>query len=104
MKKKYCSRSGSIMVKELILTVVIRKEQGRYSSWCPELDVASQGETLEEARQNLQEAVELHVETIIAGGDLLELLERVGLSPKDLKKEVLLPESFSGSFGIPLAI
>lgn len=59
------------MVKELIVTVVIKKEQGRYASWCPELDVASQGDTMEEARKNLQEAVELHVETMIDNGDLI---------------------------------
>lgn len=92
------------MTKELILTVVIKKEHGEYSSWCPELDIASQGDTLEEARKNLQEAVELHVETMVAGGDLNELLERVGLTQKDLKKEVLMPESFSSSLGIPLAV
>lgn len=52
------------MVKELILNIVIKKELGKYASWCPELDVASQGDTMEEARKNLQEAVELHVETM----------------------------------------
>ena len=32
-------------------------------SFCPELDVASQGSTIEEARQNLREALELFFET-----------------------------------------
>ena len=32
-------------------------------SLCPELDIASQGDTIEEARENLQEAVELSFET-----------------------------------------
>ena len=32
-------------------------------SLCPELDIASQGDTIEEARENLQEAVELFFET-----------------------------------------
>ncbi|MBL9090916.1 MAG: hypothetical protein JNL96_06805 [Planctomycetaceae bacterium] len=32
-------------------------------SLCPELDVASQGDTIEEARSNLREAVELFLET-----------------------------------------
>ena len=92
------------MTKDLILTVVIKKELGKYSSWCPELDVASQGETVEEARTNLKEALELHVETMIQNGDLQELLEKVGLSKDDLKKKILLPEMFSGSLEIPLAI
>ncbi|MBI4980602.1 type II toxin-antitoxin system HicB family antitoxin [Candidatus Woesearchaeota archaeon] len=92
------------MVKELILTVVVRKEQGRYSSWCPELDVASQGDTIEEARQNLQEAVELHVEAMMENGDAEELMEKLGLTQNDLKRDILVSESFSGTFGVPLAI
>ncbi len=92
------------MTKELILTVVIKKESGKYSSWCPELDVASQGDTVEEARKNLKEAVESHVETMIKNGDVKELLEKLGMSLEDLKKKTLLPELFSGSFEIPLAV
>ena len=34
-----------------------------YVSLCPELDIASQGNTLEEAKSNLQEAFELYFET-----------------------------------------
>lgn len=91
------------MVKELVLTMVIKKERGGYASLCPELDVASQGDTVEEARKNLKEAVELYVETLISDGQMEELLEKVGLTRKDLKKEILLSESFSGTFGVPLA-
>ena len=74
------------MVKDLIVTVVIRKEQGKYTSWCPELDVASQGVSMEDARKNLQEAVELHVETMVENGDVQLLLEKMGFDEKDLKK------------------
>ena len=41
---------------------VITKEGKLYSSWCPQLDVASSGKTIEEARTNLKEAVELYLE------------------------------------------
>jgi predicted RNase H-like HicB family nuclease len=34
-----------------------------YVSLCPELDIASQGDSIEEARKNLQEALELFFET-----------------------------------------
>ncbi|MBI4449208.1 type II toxin-antitoxin system HicB family antitoxin [Candidatus Woesearchaeota archaeon] len=46
---------------EIILTCVITKEEGRYASVCPELDVASMGDTPEEAQENLQEAVSGHL-------------------------------------------
>ncbi len=34
-----------------------------YVAFCPELDIASQGNSIEEAKANLQEAIELFVET-----------------------------------------
>jgi predicted RNase H-like HicB family nuclease len=45
------------------LTALIEREGSGYVSLCPELDVASQGATVEEARANLQEALELFFET-----------------------------------------
>jgi len=44
------------------LTAIIEREGTGYISLCPELDIASQGNTIEEARQNLCEAVELFFE------------------------------------------
>jgi len=48
-------------IKEL--TAIIEKEGEGYVSLCPELDIASQGDTIEEARANLIEALELFYET-----------------------------------------
>jgi len=44
-------------------TVIIEREGDGYISLCPELDLASQGDNIEEARQNLIEALELFFET-----------------------------------------
>jgi predicted RNase H-like HicB family nuclease len=44
------------------LTAIIEREGDGYVSFCPELDVASQGETVEQARSNLIEALELFFE------------------------------------------
>jgi predicted RNase H-like HicB family nuclease len=46
------------MMKQLKLTAIIQREDDGYVSFCPELDVASQGDSRDEARSNLQEAVE----------------------------------------------
>lgn len=43
-------------------TAIIEKEGNLYVALCPELDVASQGKTVEEATANLKEAVELFLE------------------------------------------
>jgi len=45
------------------LTAIIEREEDGYVSLCPELDIASQGNTIEEARNNLQEALELFFES-----------------------------------------
>ena len=44
------------------LSAILQKEGDWYVSLCPELDIASQGKTVEEAVSNLQEAVELYLE------------------------------------------
>lgn len=46
------------MEKVLQLTAVIEREGDGYVATCPEVDVVSQGNTVEEARLNLLEAVE----------------------------------------------
>ncbi len=44
------------------LTVIIKKGEKQFVALCPEVDVVSQGHTIEEALKNLKEAVELHIE------------------------------------------
>jgi predicted RNase H-like HicB family nuclease len=55
--------NGSAGVKKTRqLTGIIEREGNGYVALCPELDVASQGDTIEEARKNLLEALELFLE------------------------------------------
>lgn len=48
------------------LTAIIEREGDGYVALCPELDIASQGDSVREARANLQEALELFFETASA--------------------------------------
>lgn len=45
------------------LTATTRRENDGFVALCPELDIASQGDSIEEARDNLKEAVELFLES-----------------------------------------
>ena len=45
-----------------VLTAAIHREEDMFVALCPELDVVSQGTTIEEAKANLREAVELFLE------------------------------------------
>lgn len=69
------------------LTALIEREGDGYVSLCPELDIASQGMTVEEARQNLEEALQLFFETA---------------SPAEIK-ERLHSEIYVTRLSIPLA-
>jgi predicted RNase H-like HicB family nuclease len=59
----------------MYLTAIVEEEEqdGGFTAFCPELDVASQGGTVEEATANLREAVELFLET----ADPLEMTSRL---------------------------
>ncbi|MCY3857582.1 MAG: type II toxin-antitoxin system HicB family antitoxin [Gammaproteobacteria bacterium] len=46
-----------------LVTAIVEREGDGYVALCPELDVASQGQNVAEARRNLQEALELFFET-----------------------------------------
>ncbi len=48
------------------VTAVIEREGDGYVALCPELDIASQGATVEEARHNLLEALTLFFDTAAA--------------------------------------
>ena len=51
------------MLRQLRLTAIIEREEEGFVSFCPELDVASQGLSVEEAQANLIEALTLFFET-----------------------------------------
>jgi predicted RNase H-like HicB family nuclease len=46
----------------ITFTAVVHKEEDLYVAECPEIGTASQGETIEEAVNNLREATELYLE------------------------------------------
>jgi predicted RNase H-like HicB family nuclease len=64
-------QKGASMNRQL--TAIIEREGDGYISLCPEIDVASQGVTVQEASENLREAIELFFETASAA----EIQERV---------------------------
>ena len=45
------------------LAAIIEREGSGYVALCPQLDIASQGDSIEQARENLKEALELFFET-----------------------------------------
>ena len=75
-------------MKRFNLTSLIWKEEHGYVSKCPELGVASAGDTIEEAFANLKEAVELYLEN----AKELDLLDELSFA--------LRPDKFTASFEV----
>ncbi len=69
-------------MKNLIITQEIWKEGNMYTSYCPELDVASCGRTIEEAQKNLIEVILIQLEETAKMGTLKEFLENAGYEIK----------------------
>ena len=60
----------------MTLHYLIEKDDDLYSAICLELNVASQGVTIDEAKKNLQEAVELYLEDVYETRDEEEFIPR----------------------------
>jgi len=61
------------------LTEEIWKEGNMYVSYCPELDIASCGEDVQQAKKNLMEAVTINIEETKKMGTFEQFLEDCGL-------------------------
>jgi len=61
------------------LTEEIWKEGNMYVSYCPELDIASCGEDVGQAKRNLHEAITINIEETKKMGTFKEFLENCGI-------------------------
>ena len=75
------------------LTEELWKEGNMYVSYCPELDIASCGETVDQAKKNLKEVILINLEEAQKMGTLDVLLQEAGFdktqSTLELRKELV---------------
>ena len=92
------------MKKQLLLNISVKEEpEGGYSVVCTDLDVASQGETIEEAKKNIKEAVELYLESAEELGIIDEIFEKLGVTQKEARSQsVIVPRVFRAE--IPVSV
>ncbi len=67
------------------LTGIIEREGDGYVALCPQVDVASQGDTIEGARRNLVEAVELFFQSASPTEINARLREELYITPIEIK-------------------
>ncbi|MBA3071163.1 MAG: type II toxin-antitoxin system HicB family antitoxin [Nitrospirae bacterium] len=85
----------NMQANEFVFTGIVYKENERYSSLCPELDIASEGDTPDEAATNLLEAVTLYLETAIEAN--LPYLRPI---PPNEDPRLTNPESIAKTFNL----
>ena len=67
---------------DITMNTFVWKEGGMYVSYAPQLEVASCGKTIREAKKNIKEALWLFLEEASSMGTLDEILEEAGLKHK----------------------
>jgi len=70
-------------MRDIITTVEIWKEGNMFTSYCPELDIASCGMTPDEAKANLQEVITIQLEETAKLGTLEDLLSEAGYTTEN---------------------
>lgn len=93
-------------MKNLVITEEIWKEGTMYTAYCPELDVVSCGKSVEEARENLIEVIEIQLEETARLGTLKAFLEDAGYD-LNTSQSVLQPNKQVVAFNqrtVPLGI
>ena len=79
---------------------MINKEEKMFFAHCPELDIGSQGETVEEANNNLKDAVVLYLNTIEELGTREEIFKKRNITtyhskPKPTLRKINMPKSYN---------
>jgi len=78
---------------DIVVEVVVTKEGNQYSSWCPNLDIASCGDSPEEAVKNLGDALELYLDTLEEEGEQEQVFKERGIRVVSADEPVI-PSSF----------
>ena len=73
----------------LLLTIIFQEEDdGRWTAECKELDTASFGNTIEGSRQNIEEAICLHLNTLKDVGELDRFLKENNIKISKTKPKI----------------
>ena len=102
--KAITKKSGSYVEKTVLeVPYIVKQEKNGYIVECIDLNIVSQGNTLQKARKNIREAILLHFESAFELGILNEELEKLGVVKKKSKLEVIPRDLESAPVEIPFA-
>lgn len=55
-------KSDNMLDLSCIITIITKEKENLFCAWCPEMEIASDGRTIEEAKNNMGEAIELYMQ------------------------------------------
>lgn len=90
---------------EAELKVTIKREDDCFIAYCPDLELSSYGDTIEEAQKHFSEVLQIFFEDIIERGTVEQVLEECGW--KKMKSKPLpqwVPPAYVAEKAIPLTI
>jgi predicted RNase H-like HicB family nuclease len=72
--------------RRYVLPIIIEREPGGYSAWCPSLQgCIRQGHSYEEALKNLEEAIRVHIEDRLASGEPVPSSDLISLATLEVR-------------------
>ncbi|HLG24097.1 MAG TPA: type II toxin-antitoxin system HicB family antitoxin [Candidatus Nanoarchaeia archaeon] len=80
---------------------VVRKTKNGYTAECLDLNIITQGKTLNKTRKNITEAINLHLKSAAELGILDNELEKLGITRKNNKLEIPNSELLKAPIKIP---
>lgn len=80
------STENIISIKMLLAAVISQEKSNLYVSYCPVLDLYSQGSTSQEAEKNITEAILLFIESCVKRDTLTKVLKDCGFSSPHQKQ------------------
>ena len=73
-------------MRKFVLPIVIEKDRNGYFAFCPVLQGCyTQGDSYEEALDNIEDAIRLHIEDRLAKGEAVPSPEMVSLATLEVK-------------------
>ncbi len=87
IKEKINAKNGK---ETLAIPYIVKKEDDGFIVECIDLNVVSQGDTIEEARKNIREAIILHLKSAEELGILYKEYEKLGIIKENHK--IIMPK------------
>src|SRR5690349_17405391 len=97
----FIKTDGSANVLELLLSVLVLKQDDLYVAYCPSLELSSYGTTIDEARTGFDEVIDAYLEYCKENQSLKEDLKKHGWTVVDQQNNIKAEPPATVNLNIP---